>query len=236
MVKLDFGNIEIYQSYAIVSRVLASNCYSTRKIQIHRMKTSPTQFYRMDWKKQPDADLRQATINSFLSKVKKWVWNEKLSIHQSPILPVIYVTDVDLAWEISIQGFTTETQFDGLFGRGIYFTTSARYRLPQISKLDKPAILICLSTPGNPFPVTEHHNSSNSMLGKSIKSGYQSHYVITTKNGRPFTLKDYENLETSFDELIIDQEAQVVPIFLLIVSTSQSRISRISLEPSDDFL
>jgi len=73
------------------------------------------------------------------------------------------------------------------------------------------------------------------MLGKSIKTGYQSHYVITTKRGKPFTDRDYERNDP-FDELILDQEAQVVPIFLLTLMDHDLRRKSFWENPSDDCL
>jgi len=52
-------------------------------------------------------------------------------------------------------------------------------------------------------------------MGHPLVNGYQSHYCITTKGGLPFTKKDYQNMNTKYDELVIGQESQVVPLFLL---------------------
>jgi len=38
------------------------------------------------------------------------------------------------------------------------------------------------------------------------------------KNGFPFTSENYEAKKKPYDELVIDQEAQIVPIFLVKVS------------------
>jgi len=52
-------------------------------------------------------------------------------------------------------------------------------------------------------------------MGHPLVNGYQSHYCITTKEGLPFTIKDYQDMNTKYDELVIGQESQVVPLFLL---------------------
>jgi len=46
-------------------------------------------------------------------------------------------------------------------------------------------------------------------------NGYQSHYVITTKGGMALTRTDHEQQISNYDELVIGQESQVVPLFLL---------------------
>jgi len=43
--------------------------------------------------------------------------------------------------------------------------------------------------------------------------GYQSHYIVTDNEGIPFT--DYDSNIQSYDELVVNQESQVVPLFLL---------------------
>jgi len=52
-------------------------------------------------------------------------------------------------------------------------------------------------------------------VGKHLCAGHQSHFVIVKRKGDPFTEEDYERAKTIYDELVIDQEAQIVPIFLL---------------------
>lgn len=43
-----------------------------------------------------------------------------------------------------------------------------------------PAVLISYVIPGNIYPVTEHHTCANNLLGKAIRSGYQSHVACTS--------------------------------------------------------
>jgi len=81
--------------------------------------------------------------------------------------------------------------------------------------------LICLIIPGNTLPVIENPNDDAvSLKGEHIVGGYQSHYVIVNRKGYPLTSEDYENNEVQYDEIVIAQESQVVPIFLLSVNQS----------------
>src|SRR5688572_13984988 len=72
-----------------------------------------------------------------------------------------------------------------------YFTSSARYALPYYATKENPSVLICYAVPGNPFPVIENPSNKaddpngSSWIGKPLASGYQSHYVLTTRDGMP---------------------------------------------------
>jgi hypothetical protein len=43
---------------------------------------------------------------------------------------------------------------------------------------------------GNPFPVTEDHRGAKKLVGSAIKSGFQSHYVLTNRDGMVFNRED----------------------------------------------
>jgi len=125
----------------------------------------------------------------------------------------VHGTDEDIAWKIASSGFAALSSLDnGWFGRGIYFTSSALYALPYYSSKPKPCVIISFLIPGNPFPVTEHRSNKDSLEGQAISPGYQSNYVHTTKSGEPCD-KKYEN--DFYDEIVIEQESQVVPAFLV---------------------
>jgi len=163
--------------------------------------------------------LRQKTFEHFHQHLKKWCWNKNLNIQDAPVLPVVHSTDENTAWKIASQGFAALSAIDrGFYGKGIYFSSSALYTVPYFVNHIDPTILICLVLPGNPYPVTEDRRSINTLFGKHIIRGYQSHYVVVKKTGDPFTHEDYVNLEESFNEIVVDQESQVVPIYLLTVN------------------
>jgi len=152
----------------------------------------------------------------FNERIHKWPWNEGLEIQDSPVIPVVHGTSKVIAWKIAAEGFAALSTLDsGFYGKGIYFSSSAKYTIPYCHCKSKPTILICLTIPGNPYPVTEHRQSKKSFAGKHLCAGHQSHYVIVQRKGDPFTEEDYEQTKTMYDELVIDQEAQIVPIFLL---------------------
>jgi len=119
-------------------------------------------------------------------------------------------------------GFASISSTDaGFYGRGIYLTSYAPYVLPYLEDKKSPSIIICYTTPGNIYPVTEHpHNDKKSLLGTAQKPGYNSHYVLTDTTGFPLTTKSQSSNPKFFDELVISQESQVVAAFILEIDSS----------------
>jgi len=221
---LDFGSLKILRKYAVVAPTLAFGASYAQQIQIARLKKSPAQFYLQQWRLESDANIKIKTIDNFYEKIRKWPWNEHVAIQDSPVLPVVHGTDRPIAWKIASEGFSALSTLDaGFYGKGIYFSTSSVYTVPYLIIKRKPAILICLTLPGNPYPVTQHRDAPNSLADKHILSGYQSHYVTVTKIGNPFTKEDYDKSYKQYDELVIGQEAQIIPIFLLDIEEQSVR-------------
>jgi len=115
-------------------------------------------------------------------------------------------------------GFATlSTQDDGWYGKGMYYTSSALYSLPYYATKPTPALIICWILPGNTYPVIENPVTTTALRGLSIRSGYQSHYVVISgKEGLPIV----SPIDTYFDEIVIGQESQVLPVFLITFSKS----------------
>jgi len=215
MKNLDFEDLQIDDSYAIVSPNLAMAVSIARNVQTLRMRSNPSQFFSQSWKSFEDFEMRQKIINWYMEKLFEWDWNEGLQLESSPILPVVHGTDGLFAWKIAQGGFASlSTLDDGFYGKGIYFSTSAKYILPYCAHKKNPTILICLIIPGNVYPVTEYPKSRE-IMGHPLVNGYQSHYCVTKKGGLPFTREDYEAQTIKYDEVVIGQESQAVPLFLL---------------------
>lgn len=80
--------------------------------------------------------------------------------------------------------------------------------------------MICLLLPGNPYPVIESPQTKKHE-GKPLENGYQSHYVVTKMDGLPFDLNDSSLIGYSiFNEIVVSQESQVVPIFIVQLKSS----------------
>jgi len=101
----------------------------------------------------------------------------------------------------------------GYFGKGIYFTTCSMYCLPYISIRRNPAIILSWVIPGNVYPTIEDHRGPNSLLGGPIKAGFNSHFIVASRDGRCLTTSQDE----MYNELVVPQESQVVPAFIFTV-------------------
>jgi len=180
------------------------------------MKNDPKHFWKNHWKNDV---ARINVIDKLTQKINSWPWNKNLSIEDSVVLPMVHATDASIAWSIAAAGFAALAILDpGFYGKGIYFSSSAMYTLPYVASKTHPAILICFTAPGNPYPVIENPSEKNNLLGKNILHGYQSHYVITSKSCLPWRIED--GPENCFDELVLSLEAQVIPLFLLRIDKS----------------
>jgi len=202
-----------------------------KKIIESRIQNDPTLFQKQSWKSKPDAELREWTVDCFNQKVQSYPWNKEALI---PIIGTVHGTDASVAWKISSSGFAALSSLDnGWYGRGIYFTTSALYALPYFATKPEPSIIVSFVIPGNPYPVTENRGDPESVEGKPISPGYQCNYVHTNRDGTACT----EKLDKDFyDELVIEQEAQIVPAFILLIrketiATAAQRFNRAVATP-----
>jgi len=158
-----------------------------------------------------DSPQHQEVMDKFVQKSKLWTWNTN---ENCPILPVVHGTSEGIAMKIAAGGFAALSTLDsGFYGKGMYFSTSAIYTAPYFSKYKDPAILICLTIPGNPYPVVEDYATEKSLTGKALIPGYQSHYVLVNSSGSIPSKNEKDR--KLYDELVLEQEAQVVPIFLV---------------------
>jgi hypothetical protein len=68
------------------------------------------------------------------------------------------------------EDIQTHFPFLGYYGKGIYFSTSAVYIIPYFASKKRPAVLVSLLLPGNPFPVIEnpHEEVCSSSLSPSL--------------------------------------------------------------------
>ena len=129
-----------------------------------------------------------------------------------PVIPVVHGTDASVAWKISRTGFSALSSLDaGFYGVGMYFTSSALYALPYYAPKNHPAILLCLTVPGNPLPVVENRNESGGFYGKPLRSGYQSHLSSPRKADPIQIIRDSK----VFNEIVIAHESQVVPFAIV---------------------
>jgi hypothetical protein len=136
-----------------------------------------------------------------------------------------------------MNGFASLSLVDaGFYGVGMYFTTHAVYACPYFISSLEPAIVLSylipgmsrvfiasseffsitfLTCPGNAYPTVESPHSPESLQGSNLRRGYQSHYVITNGKGMPT-----ERGTSQYDEIVINQESQVCPAFIIELDSS----------------
>jgi len=166
-------------------------------------------FFKEDWKDNDPDGLRQWMINKYNDFINSFPWNKEQSVQ---IVPMVHGTSFKIAMSICSTGFTTLASLDeGWYAKGIYLTSSSVYATPYFATKPEPALIIAYIIPGNTFPVTENPTGPSKLVGTPLKTGYQSHYVVTTSSGLPVKTPS----QNCFDELVINQEAQVVPAFIL---------------------
>jgi len=157
--------------------------------------------------------LREWYKERYDALVASFAWNT--AEENIPIIPVIHGTDAKIGKHICSAGFAALSSLDaGYYGKGIYFTSSCLYATPYFGTKPEPAIIICFIIPGNVRPIVEHKNENPSFLGIPIDSGYQSHYVLTNKDGNPIEKKK----DRHYDEFVLASDPQVVPVFLIYIS------------------
>lgn len=207
----------------VINPQVVTNFRGHRKILSRRLENDPKLFKKEEWLEDQHGELRRWVMHQFGVLVQRYPWNN--IGEPAPVIPVVHGTDADVAWKILSTGFSALSSVDaGFYGRGIYFTSSAQYALPYYSAKPKPALLLCLAIPGNIYPVVEGPRDKDSLLGAPIKSGYQSNYVLTNRDGNP--CRQRQSPGTFYDELVLDQEAQVVPV--AIIEFSREKIARIA--------
>jgi len=214
--------LSLTQVTAVYNPTLVTNFIGAHKIMNERLGSSGGLFGRQLWRATNDSDemqKREKCYDHFAKRMKSFAWNNDSRLVS--IVPVCHGTDLPTAEKIAETGFANLSSVDeGYYGKGIYFTTYALYTIPYLGS-KQPVILLSWAIPGNVYPVIESHNSPGSLLGTALKSGHNSHYVRTRHDGTPCNFNDDSEV---FDELVIAQESQIAPAFLLHVDVSSKRV------------
>jgi len=101
--------------------------------------------------------------------------------------------------------------------------------------ISEVVVLLSYVIPGNPYPITEYQRDAAGYLGKSVRSGYQSHYTLVFKKsqkvqgagiGTPIKEKREFNPAHVADELVVFNGGQTLPLYILhfkVPNVTQSR-------------
>jgi len=159
---------------------------------------------------QEDVKKKSYVYKKFEERVAQFPWNTDAV---TPIIPVVHGTDQVFAQKICEEGFANTSMIDaGYYGSGIYFTGHSLYALPYIRTSKNPCLVVSMVIPGNPYPVTEpHKDPSRTLMGGALKSGYQSHYVLTDRQGG---IAESDSTEC-YDELVIVIPYQALPVAVI---------------------
>eukprot|EP01130_Rhizamoeba_saxonica_P005313 TRINITY_DN2133_c0_g1_i1.p1 TRINITY_DN2133_c0_g1~~TRINITY_DN2133_c0_g1_i1.p1 ORF type:complete len:986 (+),score=189.66 TRINITY_DN2133_c0_g1_i1:57-2960(+) len=169
---------------------------------------SPDLFKHSSWADDDEYGMRDETMRHLQKYANSFEWNKDRDI---PIIPVVHGTKKSAVWKICSNGFSSLAKTDaGLYGRGIYFSSNAGYA-SKFSENNEHCFIVSMVIPGNVYPVTEHPNKLKSLKGLPNKVGYQSHYVRVNKKGYPSSNMD----DNIFDEIVVFQESQVLPIYVI---------------------
>lgn len=202
---------------AVYNPTLLNNFINYWKLTTSRYLKEKDVFFAEDFK---NNELQMWTLSKYENVVKACSWNKSLYV---PILPSVHGTDFALAEKIAQTGFANLSSLDdGYFGKGIYFSTMAVYIVPYFCLKITPAIIISYLNLGHVYPVCESHVGSESLKGEHIKAGFSSHYIVVQKHG--FTFPSPVSADTNtYDEIVIDQEAQIVPAFILKINHDSAK-------------
>ena len=128
-----------------------------------------------------------------------------------PLIPTVHGTSLEVASNIVLNGMATLSNLDaGFFGSGIYTSTSVCYCLPYAIGKRNPAIIISYINMGNVYPITESHLGDKSFLGSALKSGFNSHFILTTKDGNV-----YDGTGEICNEIVVNQSSQILPAYIV---------------------
>jgi len=191
-----------------------------------KIKAAKKLFQADDWKNHSDSALKTKYLQHYGEWVGSFPWNKKGKLE---VLGALQGTTEEAAWSIAENGFGTVSVLDeGFFGKGMYFTSNFEYAslyaaLKQKSNPSKNKVfVVALVIPGNPFPVTEHpyvngKPNEKGYLGKGVRSGYQSHFTQVNRKmiGAAYPITGQFDPNEHGNELVVFQEAQILPVFIL---------------------
>jgi len=204
--------MEVLEAYAIYNPTLLTGFVNNKNILEERIKTNSLVFSKKDWLMKKNAEGKKKVYEMYEARAESIPWNKEEHVK---IIPALHGTDYAIATSICSTGFAALSTTDGgWYGKGIYFTTFAMYSVPYFGTKSDPAVIISYTIIGNTYPVTEPLKSADSLVGASLVSGYNSHYVVVDSEGHiPDATKDED--QELFDEIVIQQEAQIVPVYVL---------------------
>lgn len=203
----NFDSYSIDKVTLVFNETLLGNFVGAYTLLVERLDTQGQIFGRKRWTSDDVNGMRQWVYNQYELLCGKYKWNR----NQAPIIPVCHGTDLLIAEKICETGFAVLSSLDsGWYGKGVYFTSFPDYCTSYIASRKNPCIILSWIVPGNIYPVSEC--AEEDLIGTALKSGYQSHYVITKADGK-CAPKDYNGI--LYNEIVVSQESQIIPFALV---------------------
>jgi len=210
-------NYIIDKAYAIHNPILLSDFENHMNKLLHKHRDNPHLFNTKDWMITHES-YGKLVLNVLHEKINKIKWNVGKLVS---VLPMIHGTSTSGAHEICQVGFSTVATIDqGFYGQGVYFTSSLKYGL-QYSVEDVKVAIIAYLVPGNSYPVIADPFGPDSLKGKPLRKGYQSHYCLVNRRGIACKLKEDHVFA---DELMLVQESQVIPRYVLFLCKNKKSV------------
>eukprot|EP01126_Amoeba_proteus_P066184 TRINITY_DN9528_c0_g1_i1.p1 TRINITY_DN9528_c0_g1~~TRINITY_DN9528_c0_g1_i1.p1 ORF type:complete len:709 (-),score=117.87 TRINITY_DN9528_c0_g1_i1:263-2305(-) len=205
--------LKIKEVYAIYNEILLQSFVNQYKIMVNRVHINPTLFNKFQWKNEKRTKEREIVHDYFCKRKNSILWNDDQGVS---ILPLLHGTSYPIACSIASSGFAILSSLDaGWYGKGIYFTSYAKYCVPYISNRKDPAMLISYVIMGNTYPIIEQPTDPDSFMGAAMKAGYNSHYIVVSSKGTPAQKQDFMSPDGVYDEIVIPLESQIVPAYIL---------------------
>eukprot|EP00028_Trichosphaerium_sp_Am-I-7-wt_P004680 CAMPEP_0168518858 /NCGR_PEP_ID=MMETSP0405-20121227/6971_1 /TAXON_ID=498012 /ORGANISM="Trichosphaerium sp, Strain Am-I-7 wt" /LENGTH=720 /DNA_ID=CAMNT_0008539287 /DNA_START=1235 /DNA_END=3400 /DNA_ORIENTATION=+ len=216
---MDGSNHVIVNAWAIDNSKMYKRFSDTLHDLVDCHESDPETYMQNAWVKTRSSK-RIAVMAHADAKFGILEWNSQNSVKVMVAAHVIDKADIITT---CARGFRPIEHQDGAwYGTGIYFTTSLTY-----AALFEPAatmfVAITYVIMGNTYPVVEDpYADSKSLLLKDIKEGYQSHYVLVDRQGKPiediFAAKKDGEL---FDELVVPRDEHVFLKYIVEVKTNR---------------
>ena len=167
------------------------------------------------------------------------------------VLPLWHGCSAAVADEIMSKGPAYLATLDaGYFGAGIYFSPQPEYAAAYPAEvLDgnttgvcEAALLLCAVSVGSVYPVTwkDDYNSKTTdtekdkskYFGKPLHSGCDAHHALVDRTVGFQAAKVDTPLQHHFEEVVVSQDAQVLPVAKVVVRVDRQQLGRYLDNPS----
>ena len=156
------------------------------------------------------------------------------------VLPLWHGCSADDANEIMSKGPAALATLDlGYFGSGIYFSQQPDYAAAypakvfsgQTTGVCNVMLLLCAVCVGSVYPITRGEDYADGSreskyYGRPLHSGCDAHFALIDSTVGYQAAKVDTPLQHHFDEVVVSQESQVLPIAKVLVEVDRQQLGR----------